>query len=53
MQNNDMPRQLWPEELAARYREKGYWQGETFGRMLRDRAAAHGSRLAVVDGDTR
>ncbi|NGM45898.1 AMP-binding protein [Rhodobacter sp. SGA-6-6] len=48
-----MPRQLWPEELAARYREKGYWQGETFGRMLRDRAAAHGSRLAVVDGDTR
>lgn len=53
MQNNDMPRQLWPEELAARYRDKGYWRGETFGRMLRDRAAAHGGRLAVVDGDTR
>ncbi len=53
MQNNDMPRQLWPEELAVRYRDKGYWRGETFGRMLRDRAAAHGGRLAVIDGTAR
>lgn len=53
MQNNDMPRQLWPEELAARYRAKGYWRGETFGQMLRDRAAAQGGRLAVIDGATR
>ncbi len=53
MQNNDMPRQIWPGELVARYREKGYWTGETFGRMLRDRAAAHGARLAVIDAGTR
>lgn len=52
MQNNDMLRQLWPEELAVRYRTKGYWRGETFDRMLRDRATAHGGQLAVVGGET-
>lgn len=41
----------WPEEFARRYREAGYWTGETFGSMLRDRAAAHGERPAIVDGD--
>ncbi len=39
----------WPEETAARYREAGYWRGETFGAMLRARAAEHGERTAVVD----
>ncbi|MGW8826030.1 (2,3-dihydroxybenzoyl)adenylate synthase [Paenibacillus lautus] len=41
----------WPEEFAARYREAGCWQGETFGELLRKRAAAHGERVAVVCGD--
>ncbi|MER8029961.1 (2,3-dihydroxybenzoyl)adenylate synthase [Streptomyces bauhiniae] len=39
----------WPAEFAARYRAAGYWRGETFGGVLRDRAAAHPDRLALVD----
>lgn len=39
----------YPAEFAERYRAAGYWRGETFGRMLRERAAAHGERTAVVD----
>ncbi|WAZ19303.1 (2,3-dihydroxybenzoyl)adenylate synthase [Streptomyces cinnabarinus] len=39
----------WPEEFAARYRAAGYWRGETFGRMLRERATAHPDRVALVD----
>ncbi len=39
----------WPEEFAARYREAGWWRGETFGRMLRERAAEHPDRIAIVD----
>jgi 2,3-dihydroxybenzoate-AMP ligase len=39
----------WPREFAERYRAAGYWRGETFGRMLRDRAAAHPDRTALVD----
>ena len=49
----DMPQQIWPDDLAALYRERGYWRGETFGDMLRARAADHPDRIAVVDGDTR
>lgn len=39
----------WPAEFAARYRAAGYWRGETFGGMLRERAAEHPDRLALVD----
>ncbi|MFJ8537006.1 (2,3-dihydroxybenzoyl)adenylate synthase [Streptomyces sp. NPDC093591] len=39
----------WPEEFAARYRAAGYWRGETFGGMLRERAADHPHRLALID----
>ncbi|MFG3281357.1 (2,3-dihydroxybenzoyl)adenylate synthase [Streptomyces sp. NPDC048111] len=39
----------WPAEFAERYRAAGWWRGETFGRMLRDRATAHPDRVAVVD----
>lgn len=44
----DIPTQIWPEEFAARYRERGWWRGETFGQMLRQRAADHPERLAVA-----
>lgn len=46
---------MWPEEFAARYRAAGWWRGETFGGMLRDRAAEHPDRIAIVDpaGDRR
>ncbi|WP_233093077.1 (2,3-dihydroxybenzoyl)adenylate synthase [Paracoccus sp. IB05] len=47
------PRQTWPADLAARYREKGYWRGESFGTLLRRLAAEHGPRIAVVGGETR
>lgn len=43
----------WPEEWAEQYRELGCWRGETFGGMLRQRAAAHGERVAIVSGDRR
>ncbi|MFJ9691150.1 (2,3-dihydroxybenzoyl)adenylate synthase [Kitasatospora sp. NPDC101183] len=39
----------YPAEFAERYRAAGHWRGETFGRMLRERAAAHGERTAIVD----
>ncbi|MCC3779582.1 (2,3-dihydroxybenzoyl)adenylate synthase [Streptomyces sp. UNOB3_S3] len=39
----------YPAAFAERYRAKGYWRGETFGRMLRERAEAHPDRVAIVD----
>ncbi|MFJ4621927.1 2,3-dihydroxybenzoate-AMP ligase, partial [Streptomyces sp. NPDC088812] len=39
----------WPAEFAERYRAAGYWRGETFGGVLRARAAAHPDRIALVD----
>lgn len=42
----------WPDALAARYRSRGYWRGETFTSLLNERIARHGERLAVVS-DTR
>ncbi|QRO00437.1 (2,3-dihydroxybenzoyl)adenylate synthase [Archangium violaceum] len=43
----------WPEEFATRYRKAGYWRGETFGQMLRERARNHGERTALVAGAQR
>ncbi len=43
----------WPDELAHRWRALGYWRGETFGSMLRERAAATPDRLALVAGTER
>ncbi|MEV6751566.1 (2,3-dihydroxybenzoyl)adenylate synthase [Streptomyces sp. NPDC051214] len=40
-----------PEVFAERYRAAGYWRGETFGGMLRERADAHPARVAITDGD--
>ncbi|WP_328954204.1 (2,3-dihydroxybenzoyl)adenylate synthase [Kitasatospora purpeofusca] len=39
----------YPAEFAARYRADGHWRGETFGSVLRERAAAHPDRIAIVD----
>jgi 2,3-dihydroxybenzoate-AMP ligase len=39
----------WPPEFAERYRAAGYWRGETLGGLLRERAAAHPDRIALVD----
>ncbi|WP_026910384.1 (2,3-dihydroxybenzoyl)adenylate synthase [Patulibacter minatonensis] len=43
----------WPPALAERWRALGYWRGETFGGMLRDRAIDHPDRLALVAGEDR
>ncbi|MGP3689627.1 (2,3-dihydroxybenzoyl)adenylate synthase [Streptomyces sp. IBSNAI002] len=39
----------WPAEFAERYRAAGWWRGETIGSVLRERAAAHPGRTALVD----
>jgi len=43
----------WPPELAERYREAGYWRGDTLGGLLRTWAGAHPERTAVVAGERR
>lgn len=45
--------QQWPDALAQRYRNAGYWNGETFSAFLRDRCARYATRTAVVAGETR
>lgn len=46
-------RQTWPDALVRRYREAGYWRGETFPAFMRERAQRLGSRTAVVGGSER
>src|SRR5690606_27133101 len=43
--------QIWPAEFAQKYRQAGYWQGETFGALLRERARRHPDRVAVIGPD--
>ncbi len=38
----------FPDDVAARYREAGLWQGTTIGAVLRDAAARWPDRLAVA-----
>nr|WP_312162874.1 AMP-binding protein [Brevundimonas diminuta] len=45
--------QVWPDDMAARYRARGYWRGETFSQLLRSRAEAQGDAVAVVGMDQR
>nr|WP_312445323.1 AMP-binding protein [Brevundimonas naejangsanensis] len=45
--------QVWPDDLAALYRAKGYWRGETFSQLLRDRVEATPDAVAVVGMDQR
>ncbi|MDV9169081.1 AMP-binding protein [Streptomyces sp. W16] len=43
----------WPEETAERYRSAGLWRGETLSDLLRDGAARHGAKTALVHGERR
>ncbi|WP_336512351.1 (2,3-dihydroxybenzoyl)adenylate synthase [Roseomonas marmotae] len=43
--------QTWPEDFARRYREKGYWRGETFSGFLRQRAEQRPDAIAITDGE--
>lgn len=47
------PTQIWPDDLAATYRAKGYWRNVTFGMWLDEIAGRFGPRLAMVAGDSR
>ena len=46
-------RQVWPDAFVARYRDAGYWRGETFPGFLRERAQRHAGEVAVVGGGIR
>ncbi|MEC7761589.1 MAG: AMP-binding protein [Pseudomonadota bacterium] len=43
--------QIWPDDLVATYRAAGYWTGETFPALLRDRAARFAANTAVRTSD--
>jgi 2,3-dihydroxybenzoate-AMP ligase len=43
----------WPAGLARRYRDEGYWLGETLADLLRGPAAEDGDRIAVTTRDRR
>jgi 2,3-dihydroxybenzoate-AMP ligase len=43
----------WPEPFARRYRQRGYWTGETLGDAFDRAVAAHAARVAIVDGERR
>lgn len=43
----------WPDDVAARYRRCGYWQGLTLGDVFRSVAARFPERTALVDDRIR
>ena len=46
-------KQVWPDDVAALYRARGYWRGETFSQVLRSRAEAQPDAVALVGMDQR
>ncbi len=45
--------QTWPAAFVQRYRDAGYWRGETFPGFMRERATQFAERTAIVGGDER
>ncbi len=43
----------WPEDVAARYRASGLWEGVTVGEMFERSARRWPEKLAVVQGEQR
>jgi 2,3-dihydroxybenzoate-AMP ligase len=43
----------WPDDVAARYRRKGYWEGVTLAERLDAWAARSGDQIALVGGGQR
>lgn len=41
----------WPTDLAASYRAKKYWLGQTIGDFLHERAQQHGQQIALICGE--
>jgi 2,3-dihydroxybenzoate-AMP ligase len=49
----DLDHTPWPAETAQRYRDAGYWRGQTFGSWLTERAGLFGTRTAAVGENGR
>lgn len=43
----------WPDDVAAHYRSRGYWEDRTLGELLWEVADSRPTQVAVVDGDVR
>jgi 2,3-dihydroxybenzoate-AMP ligase len=43
----------WPEDLAAEFRGKGYWEDRTLGAYVLETADRLPDKIAIVDGDVR
>ncbi|WP_422374728.1 (2,3-dihydroxybenzoyl)adenylate synthase [Roseibium sp.] len=43
--------QRWPEELAARYRERGYWTDEPLSNILQTQSDARPTATAILCGE--
>jgi 2,3-dihydroxybenzoate-AMP ligase len=43
----------WPADEAARYRQRGWWEGITIPQLLERSAALHPGKTALVCGDLR
>jgi 2,3-dihydroxybenzoate-AMP ligase len=43
----------WPDELAARYRKQGLWEGVTIAEMVERTALRWPDKVAIVHGDRR
>jgi len=45
--------QDWPEQIAIKYEQKGYWKPLTLGEHLRSWAQKYGEHIALVDQEQR
>ncbi|MDP3512959.1 MAG: AMP-binding protein [Sulfuritalea sp.] len=43
----------WPADVAARYRQRGWWEGITIPQLLERSAARHPQKIALVSGELR
>lgn len=43
----------WPDDVARRYRAKGYWIGQTLEQLLAERTDVLGERIALACGERR
>ena len=41
----------WPEDIAKKYRDKGYWQDECLSLTLEKQAALRANAIAIIDGE--
>ncbi len=50
---NSIPlQQVWPADFVKKYTEAGYWDGQSFGELLAERAQQYGDQPAVIGAQT-